>query len=58
MNTRCPPAWRARFTGADHHERRRRLFEMFMGDEGTIKMSENPVLTRFTAKTARRPGMI
>ena len=29
-------------------------FEMFMGDEGTIKMSENPgICPRFTAKRAR-----
>jgi len=31
-------------------------FEYFMGDEGSLKMSENPNLTRFTAKPAPRRG--
>ena len=31
-------------------------FEMFMGDEGTIKMSEDPTLSAIYAKPARRRG--
>jgi len=32
-------------------------FEMFMGDEGTIKMSENPSITKLYRRIARRSGM-